>query len=128
MLRAACHMEAPEGGGRRKEKVGVVRIGSRTDEAKGRGGEEGRGWFKIAVHPEQLKLWNVKQMIVCARECGTTWSASHLVRPHWVCTIATCAPGNCQPLLPMFSGPHLHFFLPLLCPSKRILIQLPFLV
>lgn len=47
MLRAACHLEAPEGGGRRKENVGAVHAGCRTGEAKGRGGEEGRGWFKV---------------------------------------------------------------------------------
>ena len=47
MLRAPCHLEAPEGGGRRKEKVGAVHAGCRIGEAKGRGGEEGRGWFRV---------------------------------------------------------------------------------
>lgn len=44
MLRAACHLEAPEGGGRRKEKVGAMHAGPGISGAKGRGGEEGGGW------------------------------------------------------------------------------------
>lgn len=39
MLRAACHLETPEGGGRRKGKVGAVHAGSRVGRVKGR--EEG---------------------------------------------------------------------------------------
>lgn len=39
MLRAACHLETPEGGGRRKGKVGAVHAGSGVGGVKGR--EEG---------------------------------------------------------------------------------------
>ncbi|KAM5340148.1 sodium/hydrogen exchanger 9B2 isoform 4-T4 [Glossophaga mutica] len=71
-------------------------------------------------------------------ECGTTWSACHLSRPHGACTVTTlcpgsascllctwgllaaaCTPGNCQPLLPACLGLHLHFFLQQLHPSYQ---------
>lgn len=44
MLRAACHSEAPEGGGWRKEEVGALHAWSGVGGAKGRGGEEGGDW------------------------------------------------------------------------------------